>query len=342
MMQRHLYHHLLNFILPVTILCFSIIVLSATGAAEDFSALVTTTIKTKIRNLPDFSFGAAADWACNSNTVNTVNNIINKNPKLVLGIGDYYYSDYYNESLGGGATPAAAQCWFKIVKPIQQRLRIAIGNHEHDSQSLLNLYMNRFNLTKEYYSFNYQNVHFLVMSTELPLIGIGSAQYNFVNKDLAKAASDPDINWIIVYYHQTSYSTTSIVPPDRKFRDIYHPLFDKYRVDLVLQGHEHTYQRSYPIRYNVNNSSNPIIVTENASANNNYTNPQGRIFIVVGTAGARLFPLYGHASYMATQYIGHGFLDVTITNDGKTVSAKFYANDGSVKDQFAVNKSKRF
>jgi len=27
----------------------------------------------------------------------------------VLGIGDYYYSDYYNESLGGGATPAAAQ-----------------------------------------------------------------------------------------------------------------------------------------------------------------------------------------------------------------------------------------
>ena len=110
-----------------------------------------------------------------------------------------------------------------------------------------------------------------------------------------------------------------------------------------MQGHEHTYQRSYPLRYNVNNSSNPIVVTDNISAHNNnytYTNPQGRIFTIVGTAGARLFPLYGYAPYMATQYIGHGFLDITITNYGKTLSAKFYANDGSVKDQFTINKSK--
>jgi hypothetical protein len=288
------------------------------------------------RILPDFSFGAAADWACNFNTVNTVNKILAKNPKLVLGIGDYYYSDYYNESLGGGATTAAAQCWFKIVKPIEQKLRIAIGNHEHDSQSLLNLYMSRFNLTSQYYSFNYQNVHFLVISTEIPSIGIGSAQYNFVNNDLLKAASNPNINWIIVYYHQTAYSTTSKVPTYTKFRDTYHPLFDKYRVDLVLQGHEHTYQRSYPIKYNVNNSTNPII-TDNAH-NNNYTNPQGRIFMVVGTAGARLFPLYGHAPYIATQYIGHGFLDITMKKNGKALSAKFFANDGSVKDQFTIHK----
>jgi len=37
----------------------------------------------------------------------------------------------------------------------------------------------------------------------------------------------------------------------------------------------------------------------------------------VVTAGARLFPLYGHAPYIATQYIGHGFLDVTMTNNRK-------------------------
>jgi hypothetical protein len=125
------------------------------------------------------------------------------------------------------------------------------------------------------------------------------------------------------------------VPPYSKFRDIYHPLFDKYHVDLVLQGHEHTYQRSYPIKYNSNNRADPII-TDNS--HNNYTNPQGRIFIIVGTAGARLFPLYGLAPYIATQYIGHGFLDVTIRNNGKTLSAVFYANDRSVKDQFSLEK----
>jgi hypothetical protein len=324
----------------LTVLCIVIITSSIIGLSKNtpFAAAVITSATKITRIIPDFSFGAAADWACNYNTVNTVNNIIAKDPKFVVGIGDYYYSDYYNESLGGGATAAAAQCWFKILKPIEQKLRIAIGNHEHDSQSLLNFYMNRFNLTKQYYSFNYQNVHFLAISTEIPSIGIASEQYNFVNTDLAKAASNPNINWIIVYYHQTAYSTTSKVPSFTKFRNTYHPLFDKYHVDLVLQGHEHTYQRSFPIKYSVNNSSNPIVTDTNTNIYK-YTNLHGVIFVVVGTAGARLFPLYGHAPYIATQYIGHGFLDVIITNNGRTLNAKFYANDGSIKDHFAINKS---
>jgi hypothetical protein len=58
----------------------------------------------------------------------------------------------------------------------------------------------------------------------------------------------------------------------------------------------------------------------------------------VGTGGARLFPLYGHAPYIAPQYIGHGFLDVTMTNNRKILNAKFYANDGSVKDRFTIDK----
>jgi hypothetical protein len=278
--------------------------------------------------LPNFSFAAVSDWACNSNTTNTVNNIANKNPRLVLGVGDYYYSDY-NES-------KSPSCWLKIVKPIGQKIEISIGNHEHDSLAILNFYISHFNLTKQYYSFNYQNVHFLAISTELPAIGIGSDQYNFVKSDLAKASSDPNINWIIVYYHQTSYSSPSLVQPFSKFRDIYHPLLDKYHVDLVLQGHEHNYQRSYPIKYNTSNSTNPLITNTNI---HNYTNPQGRIFAIVGTAGAHLFPLFGKAPYIASQYMGHGFLDVTITNNGRIFIANFYANDGSVKDQFTINKS---
>jgi len=33
----------------------------------------------------------------------------------------------------------------------------------------------------------------------------------------------------------------------KDFREAYHPLFDKYGVDLVLQGHSHSYQRTYPL-----------------------------------------------------------------------------------------------
>ena len=277
----------------------------------------------------NFSFGAAGDWACNSNTISTVNNIVKKNPNLVLALGDYYYSDYTNESHN-------PDCWFTITKPIDQKMKIAIGNHENMPPSLLKLFMTRFDLTKEYYSFNYQNVHFIVLSTETAL-GNGSEQYNFVKSDLAKAASNPSINWIIACYHRKAYSSPSINVPFAPVRDTYHPLFDKYHVDLVLNTDMHNYQRTYPIKYNSINATRPVIESINTS---NYTNPQGRIYIIAGTAGAHLFPLYGKAPYVITQFLAHGFVDVSITNNGKTLGGKFYANDGAVKDQFTINKSK--
>jgi len=274
-----------------------------------------------------FTFGAAGDWACNTNTISTVKNIIKKNPTFILGLGDYYYSDYTNESQN-------PECWFKIIKPIDQKMRIAIGNHENQPPSLLGLFMSHFNLTKEYYSFNYQNVHFIALSTEISL-GPGSEQYDFVNKDLAKAASDPNINWIIAYYHRKAYSSPSISGSFPVVRDTYHPLFDKYHVDLVLNTDEHNYQRSYPIKYNSINASKPIITNKNT---NNYTDPQGRIFVISGTAGAHFFPLYGKAPYIMTQFLAHGFLDVSVMNNGKTLSGRFYANDGSIKDRFTIDK----
>ena len=69
-------------------------------------------------------------------------------------------------------------------------MKITIGNHDDTSSSLLNQYMNHFGLSKQFYSFDYQNVHFVVMSTELTS-SAGSEQYNFVNNDLLKATGRP-------------------------------------------------------------------------------------------------------------------------------------------------------
>src|SRR5207249_5744429 len=64
--------------------------------------------------------------------------------------------------------------------------------------------LNHFGLTKQFYSFDYQNVHILTMSTEIPF-ATGSEQYNFVKDDLASAASNPNINWIVVNFHRAMY-----------------------------------------------------------------------------------------------------------------------------------------
>ena len=54
---------------------------------------------------------------------------------------------------------------------------------------------------------------------------------------------------IVVFMHQCAMSTS--VPgngSDLGIRRAWLPLFDKYEVDLVLSGHEHDYERTYPVR----------------------------------------------------------------------------------------------
>jgi hypothetical protein len=285
--------------------------------------------------LPDFNFAAVGEWGCGINARNTLNNILDINPELVIALGDYSYT-------------TLADCWLNIINPIDEKMKIAIGNHEHtiyaqtygnssyESPYLLNQYMRHFGLTKQYDSFNYQNVHFIAMSTEVPF-HVGSEQYKFIKSDLAATSTNSSINWIIVYFHNPMYSSPNRVIPNNISRDIYHPLFDKYGVDLILQGHNHNYQRSYPLKYNPSNSSNPIITT---TEKNKYNDPTGAIFVIVGTGGQSLYQLDGRYSFTVMQYtLTYGFLNIDIANDGLTMKAAFYANDGTLKDQFKINKS---
>ena len=82
--------------------------------------------------LPGFNFAAGGDWGCTSHTTHTVNNIVDKNPELILGLGDY---EYYGDD---------ADCWLEIVEPIDDKMKIAIGNHEVEEESKLTQYMEHF------------------------------------------------------------------------------------------------------------------------------------------------------------------------------------------------------
>jgi hypothetical protein len=44
-------------------------------------------------SLPDFNFAAGGDWGCDrgGRSAVTVKNIVNKNPELVIGLGDYSF-----------------------------------------------------------------------------------------------------------------------------------------------------------------------------------------------------------------------------------------------------------
>ena len=65
----------------------------------------------------------------------------------------------------------------------------------------------------------------------------------------ARARRDPSVDMIVVFMHQCAMST-SVAGNGSDFgiRQAWLPLFDKYEVDLVLSGHEHDYERTYPVR----------------------------------------------------------------------------------------------
>jgi hypothetical protein len=234
----------------------------------------------------DFNFVAAGDWGCDTRAHETVSDMQNKNPELVLALGDL---SYQRES---------ADCWIDIVSPIASRMKIVLGDQDYRSNSVLRQYKSNFNLSQDYYSFDYRYVHFVALATELPF-GINSPQYQFVKKDLETASQNPMIKWIVVYSYRPQYSSPTEHPGNKEIRDAFHPLFQKYSVDLVLQAHSHNYQRTYPIEYNEKDTSNPIITDKNEAE---YNNPEGVLYAVVGTAGADLHKFTGQAPYVVKQY----------------------------------------
>jgi hypothetical protein len=273
--------------------------------------------------ISDYNFAAVGDFGCSSNTVSTVNNIAGKNPEIVFGLGDYSYQP-------------TGTCFFNTIAPIDSITKITFGNHEDDDTEGFSGYITHFGLSQTYYSFNHQNTHILVLDTDRNSYSTGSDQYNFAVSDLQAASQAPDIDWIIVYFHKPIYTSPTSTSAESAFRSAYHPLFDQYGVDLVLQGHAHNYQRTYPLSYNPNSPSNPIVTS---SSTTDYTDPPGAIFAIVGTGGVNFHALSGKASYVITQQDDFfGQLDIKITNDGAKLEGKYYRNSGQIDDSFSITK----
>ncbi|MFC4905718.1 purple acid phosphatase family protein [Actinomadura gamaensis] len=74
------------------------------------------------------------------------------------------------------------------------------------------------------------------------------AQKRWLERELRAAAHDPRIDWIIVCMHQVAMSSAHFNGADLGIRREWLPLFDRYGVDLVLAGHEHHFERTFPVK----------------------------------------------------------------------------------------------
>ena len=77
----------------------------------------------------------------------------------------------------------------------------------------------------------------------------GGAQTAWLENTLAAGRGDESVDWIIIQMHQCAASSSATGNgSDLGIRQQWLPLFDRYEVDLVLNGHDHDYERSFPVR----------------------------------------------------------------------------------------------
>ena len=144
-------------------------------------------------------------------------------------------------------------------------LYTTVGNHDnHDSTFN---YLNTFSLpqkgeaggipsnNEKYYSFDYSNIHVVVLCTEIYDNVLRKAQTDWLKKDLENNRQ----GWLIACMHQPLHSAGYHPTDDDKSslerRKEWLTILEDHGVDLILQGHNHVYERSYLVDNIIGNST---------------------------------------------------------------------------------------
>ncbi|GGF98298.1 hypothetical protein GCM10007304_10360 [Rhodococcoides trifolii] len=132
----------------------------------------------------------------------------------------------------------------------------------------------------------------------------GGAQTSWVDSTLARFRKDPNIDFIVCFFHHCAYSTTEKHASDGGVRDKWTPLFDRYEVDVVLQAHNHVFERSDPIRAGkpTGAASDQAVV---------YPKKDGTVYYTVGGGGR---PRYKFQSAEKDTYRGNVVADNSVPN----------------------------
>jgi len=146
------------------------------------------------------------------------------------------------------------------------------------------------------YSFDAGDVHWTVLDTNPYADWSDPALRGWLERDLAAAREKA---WRIVAFHQPPFHSSKTHYDEQRTR-VLAPLFEEYGVDLVISGHIHNYQRSYPLRFVPEKGNDGRVVglgghvkgrwtLDTAFDGKSKTKPEGVIYLVTGGGGARLY-----------------------------------------------------
>lgn len=195
-----------------------------------------------------------------------------------------------------------------------------IGNHECQGGQP-RLYLEQFALphngpatipTERAYSFEYGNALFVLLDSNLS----AKAQSKWLEEKLSQTKA----TWKFAVYHHPAYSSGGN-RDNLEVRSEWSPLFDKYHVDLALQGHDHAYLRTYPLK-----GSQRVASTK-----------EGTVYII-SVSGTKHYAQGKHdyTEFGMTNVSTYQVLDIQIS--GNRLVYRAYDIDGKLRDELVIEK----
>ncbi len=209
--------------------------------------------------------------------------------------------------------------------------------------------------TEAYYSFDYANVHFIVLDSMTSDRGTGDAMLAWLASDLGATSQD----WVIALFHHPPYTKGShdsdnVEDSGGRLTDMREnalPILEAGGVNLVLAGHSHGYERSYAIRGVYGYGNLPDFPTPdfgtllgngnilnagdgNPNAGGDGAYQDGTVYVVAGHGGRSIVTPSGHpVMFFSEGRFGSVLLDI----NGTVLTGRNVRDDGSITDLFAIN-----
>lgn len=214
--------------------------------------------------------------------------------------------------------------------------------------------------TEAFYSYNHANIHFVSLdsygkeSNTYRLYDTLGPQVTWLKQDLAANTQ----TWTIVYWHHPPYTMGSHNSDTESelvnIRQNLIRILERYKVDLILCGHSHVYERSRLMQGHYGNESSFNAGTNNLSTSsakydgssnscpyikNTSTPNNGTVYVVAGSAGqlGGTQSSWPHAAMYYSNATNGGSLALTI--EANRLDAKWVCADGVVRDQFTMEKN---
>lgn len=236
----------------------------------DFS----TAVPLNGRNGRPVRFTAFGDQGTSDGKVAPVlRTIADFHPDLHLHVGDLSYASSSgglraSEAIDSLYVPSLWETWLADIQPVAARIpwMPVLGNHEMEptgSELGYESFFARFKpptngaqgMPGATWSLRMGNVAFVALdgndaSAEIPRNRdyLGGEQERWLDETLSRLRADDDVDWIVVGFHHCAYCSSVRHGSDAGVRDRWTPLFDRHQVDVVINGHNHMYERTHPLR----------------------------------------------------------------------------------------------